>query len=65
MGMDMQRKSDGRSAMGRDGAIGQLVTVSLPLPYEGIGNALRASYRPLRSDLPTDMIALLGKLDTL
>ncbi|MDX3900789.1 MAG: hypothetical protein QHC40_09810 [Sphingobium sp.] len=39
------------------------MTVDLPSPYEGIGNALRSSYRPSRGSLPDDMMALLGKLD--
>ncbi len=61
--MDMQRKWNSRSATGREGATRHLVTVDLPSPYEGIGNALRSSYRPSRGSLPDDMMALLGKLD--
>lgn len=61
--MDMQRKPVGQSAPGRDNGARHVVTVDLPLPYEGVGNALRASYRPARADLPSDMLDLLGKLD--
>jgi hypothetical protein len=39
------------------------MTVGLPLPYEGVGNALRATFRPSRNDLPLDMLELLAKLD--
>jgi hypothetical protein len=61
--MDMQRKLGGQSAPGGDGGARRVVTVDLPLPYEGIGNALRASYRPIRSDLPSEMLDLLKQLD--
>lgn len=63
--MDMQRKPVGQLAPGRDNGVRHVVTVDLPLPYEGIGNALRASYRPARADLPSDMLDLLGQLDSM
>lgn len=63
--MDTQRKTGGRSAQGRDGPIGRVVTIGLPVPYEGVGNALRCSYRPSSDTLPDDMMALLSKLDRL
>ncbi len=61
--MEMQRKSSGRSAPGRQGDKGRVVTVALPLPYEGVGNALRSTYAPPRDGLPDDMTALLARLD--
>lgn len=61
--MEMQRKSSGQSAPGRDGGDGRIVTVALPLPYEGVGNALRSTYAPPREGLPDDMAALLARLD--
>ncbi|HAF42013.1 MAG TPA: hypothetical protein DCG90_09655 [Sphingobium sp.] len=61
--MDMQRKSLGRSAPGRNGDRDRLVTVGLPTPYEGVGNALRSTYAPPREAIPDDMMALLMKLD--
>lgn len=60
--MEMQRKPLGRSAMARDGN-GRLMTVRVPAPYEGVGNALRSTYAPGRESLPDDMMALLAKLD--
>jgi hypothetical protein len=61
--MQMQRKSSGRSAPGRDGGDGRIVTVALPLPYEGVGNALRSTFGLSRDALPDDMAALLARLD--
>ena len=61
--MDMQPKSFGRSAMGRDGERARIVTVGLPAPYEGVGNALRSTYTPPRESIPDDMMALLMQLD--
>lgn len=60
--MEMQPKSIGRSAPGRDAAPDRVVTVGLPLPYEGVGRALRSSYVPTKDSLPDDMLALLAKL---
>ncbi|WP_239018923.1 hypothetical protein [Sphingobium terrigena] len=59
----MQRKSSGRSAPGRKSGDGRIVTVALPLPYEGLGNALRSTYTPQRDGLPDDIAALLARLD--
>ncbi|WP_231382245.1 hypothetical protein [Sphingobium indicum] len=61
--MEMLRKSSGRSAPGREFGDGRIVTVALPLPYEGVGNALRATYAPPRDSLPDDIAALLARLD--
>lgn len=61
--MEMQRKSLSRSAQGRSDGKGGVVTVGLPTPYEGVGNALRSSYAPPRESLPADMMALLAALD--
>ncbi|MEC3910657.1 hypothetical protein U5A82_09240 [Sphingobium sp. CR2-8] len=61
--MDIQRKAFGRSATGREGGSGPIVTVAVPEPYEGVGNALRATYAPGRDVIPDDMMALLAKLD--
>jgi hypothetical protein len=61
--MEMQRKLFGRSAAGRNGDRTRIVTVGLPTPYEGVGNALRATYAPRRDSIPDDMMALLMKLD--
>lgn len=59
----MQHKSSGRSAPGRKSGDGRVVTVALPQPYEGVGNALRSTYAPPREGLPDDMAALLARLD--
>ncbi|WHO41115.1 hypothetical protein PMI04_006420 [Sphingobium sp. AP49] len=61
--MEIQRKPLGRSAPGRDSGAGRVVTVGLPLPYEGVGKALRASFATQREGLPDDMLALLAKID--
>ncbi|WP_066701404.1 hypothetical protein [Sphingobium amiense] len=60
--MDLQGKSIGRSAPGRD-AGRQVVTVRSPAPYEGVGNALRSTFAPTRETLPADMMVLLDRLD--
>lgn len=46
-----------------DNSSGRFTTVALPLPHEGIGKALRASFRPTQADLPNDMLDLLALLD--
>jgi hypothetical protein len=61
--MEMQRKSVGRSVDRRDGAHRRLLTVGLPQPYEGVGNALRSTFRAGRDSLPDDMLDLLNQLD--
>lgn len=63
MGMDMYRKPVGQSAPVRESSNACLVTVGLPLPYEGVGKALRSTFSAARDGLPDDMLALLGKLD--
>lgn len=59
----MQRKIFGQAITGREGSNGRIVTVSLPSPHEGVGNALRSTFAPGREALPEDMAALLAKLD--
>ncbi|MFZ2997642.1 hypothetical protein [Sphingobium sp.] len=63
MGMDMYRKPVCRSAPIREASNGCFVTVGMPMPYEGVGNALRSTFAAARDSLPDDMLALLGKLD--
>ena len=61
--MEMQRKSVGRSAEERESGARRLLTVGLPQPYEGIGNALRSTFRARGDGIPDDMLDLLDKLD--
>lgn len=61
--MEMQRKSISRSAPKRDEAHRRFLTIALPQPYEGVGNALRSTFRARRDSLPDDMMELLEKLD--
>jgi hypothetical protein len=60
--METQRKQMERTVRPEDGA-GRFTTVNLPLPHEGVGNALRATFRPRRDDMPDDMLQLLARLD--
>ena len=61
--MEMQRKTVSRPGRGRDGSARRVVTVGLPQPHEGIGNALRSTFRARWDSLPNDMMDLLDKLD--
>lgn len=61
--MEMQRKSVRRSSDGREGSDRRFLTVGVPQPYEGVGNALRSTFRAGRDGLPLDMLDLLDKLD--
>lgn len=61
--MEMQRKSVSRSGNGRKTTDRKFLTVGVPQPYEGIGNALQATFRAKRDSLPSDMMDLLKKLD--
>lgn len=63
MNMEMQRKTMSRSGNMRAGADRSFLTVGVPQPYEGIGNALRSTFRAGRDSLPSDMLDLLDKLD--
>ena len=63
MAMEIQRKWVGRSADGRDDTHRRPLTIGLPQPYEGIGNALRSTFRAGRDSLPGDMLDLLEQLD--
>lgn len=59
----MQRKSATRTVEVRDASPRRYMTVGLPQPYEGVGNALRSTFRAGRDSLPDDMLDLLEKLD--
>ncbi|WP_176591564.1 hypothetical protein [Sphingobium sp. EM0848] len=61
--MEMQRKPLSPSTKIQGGAIRRVLTVGVPQPYEGIGNALRSTFRTGRDSLPDDMLDLLAKLD--
>ncbi|WP_192665710.1 hypothetical protein [Sphingobium sp. OAE613] len=61
--MEMQRKPLSRSAKVQDGAIRRVLTIGMPQPYEGVGNALRSTFRAGRDSVPDDMLDLLAKLD--
>ena len=61
--MEMQRKSIGRPVSGRDNSPHRIMTVGLPQPYEGVGKALRSTFRARCDSLPDDMMDLLAKLD--
>ncbi|UZW55328.1 hypothetical protein NUH86_00500 [Sphingobium sp. JS3065] len=61
--MEMQRKPFGRSARIQDGAIRRVLDIGVPQPHEGIGNALRSTFRAGRDSVPEDMLDLLAKLD--
>ena len=61
--MEMHRKTGSRMAERRDGSHRHVLTVGLPQPYEGVGNALRSTFRARRDCLPDDMMELLDKLD--
>lgn len=61
--MEMQRKCQTEAAKRRGNSARPMTAVGLPLPYEGVGNALRKSFSAGRRDLPDDMLALLAKLD--
>ena len=54
----MSRSGNGRKTTDR-----KFLTVGVPQPYEGIGNALQATFRAKRDSLPSDMMDLLKKLD--
>ncbi|HKY82028.1 MAG TPA: hypothetical protein VJM09_11230 [Sphingobium sp.] len=59
----MQRKSFSRSAQKRDDPHERFLTIGLPQPHEGVGNALRMTFRASRDTLPDDMMQLLDQLD--
>lgn len=59
----MQRKIGSRTAQAREVSHHRVLTVGMPQPYEGIGNALRSTFRARRDCLPDDMMELLDKLD--
>ncbi|KQN04637.1 hypothetical protein ASE85_06390 [Sphingobium sp. Leaf26] len=61
--MESQRKPFGRSATACDEGGTRVLNVALPEPYEGVGNALRATFVPGDGGMPSDMMALLAKLD--
>lgn len=59
----MQRKPLGRSEQIRESAMRRVLNIGVPQPYEGIGNALRSTFRAGRDTVPDDMLDLLAKLD--
>ena len=63
LNMEMQRKPLSRSAQIQDGAMRRVLNIGVPQPHEGIGNALRSTFRAGRESVPDDMLDLLAKLD--
>lgn len=61
--MEMQRKLVSSSGEGQDSDDRHFLTVGAPQPYEGVGNALRSTFRAKRDTLPTDMLDLLEQID--
>lgn len=61
--MELTRKSISRSAQEQEEMRQRVLNVGLPSPYEGVGNALRSTFRARRDVLPDDMLDLLGQLD--
>ena len=59
----MPRKSLRGSAEEVNSSGRSVMTVGLPQPYEGVGNALRATFAARRDNVPDDMMDLLRKLD--
>ena len=59
----MQRKAISRSAQLQEGAIRRVLTIGMPQPYEGVGKALRSTFRPGREAIPDDMLDMLAQLD--
>lgn len=62
--MNTLRKSD---AMGQEKGASMtpstLMSIEVPPRHQGVGNALRATFRPARDGVPDDMMALLNTLD--
>lgn len=61
--MEMQRKWQIEAASGGTDHARVMTSVDLPVPYEGVGKALRKSFSATRRDVPDDMLALLAELD--
>lgn len=61
--MEMPRKAFDRPTSARDGSLRRVLTISLPQPYEGVGNALRSTFRSRGDAIPDDMLDLLARLD--
>lgn len=61
--MEMQRKPVGQPIRERDESIRRILTIGMPQPYEGVGNALRSTFRAGRDSMPDDMLDLLARLD--
>ncbi len=59
----MPRKSLRGSAEEVNASGRSVMTVGLPQPYEGVGNALRATFTARNNKIPDDMMDLLRKLD--
>lgn len=58
--MDMH-KQEGRMGRTGDGGSRRIVSVGLPDPRAGVGQALRSTFHVI--DLPPDMLALLKAMD--
>lgn len=61
--MVVERKMQAPEGGQEDGSSSRYMTVAIPLPHEGVGRALRASYAPARNNVPTDMLDLLARLN--
>lgn len=60
--MEMQRKYLSQAAKGSDKRRPGVLNVTPPAPHEGIGRALRSTFRAGQEKLPDDMMDLLRKL---
>lgn len=64
MAMNTLRKSDAMTQeSGASIAPSTLMSIDVPPRHQGVGNALRATFRPARDNVPDDMMALLNQLD--
>ncbi|MBB3983513.1 hypothetical protein GGR44_003204 [Sphingobium fontiphilum] len=62
--MSTLRKSDATTRDNRASTTAStLMSIEAPPRHQGVGNALRATFRPARDDMPEDMMALLKQLD--
>lgn len=59
----MKRKYGGQPRIAGERSGQRLLTVGAPLRYDGVGNALRNSFRAGCGTVPADMLDLLSKLD--
>lgn len=61
--MEMQRKYLIQSGKGPGQKHPGVLNVTPPAPHEGVGRALRSTYRAGKEKLPDDMMELLRKLE--